>query len=171
MAGVCRLSRMFAQYSQQTRAQNSFSLAVSKRLQFIGSSDDLMKSTFEFPLHQSDCHAFTLPKEGQTVHAGVISLVIQDVTTMHLCASDFRGRKAVTTDMNLSFMGVGKVGRTLRIDTEVLKAGAHLGVAEARVNDMVSNRLLAVARHTMMFVGDDNSSTQFSESLNSVFDV
>eukprot|EP00929_Paragymnodinium_shiwhaense_P049800 TRINITY_DN25112_c0_g1_i1.p2 TRINITY_DN25112_c0_g1~~TRINITY_DN25112_c0_g1_i1.p2 ORF type:complete len:169 (+),score=43.74 TRINITY_DN25112_c0_g1_i1:96-602(+) len=168
---MSRLSQLVKQYAQQTRMQNSFSLAVSKRLELLESGADLRKSSFRFPLQQSDCHAFAMPREGQTVHGGVIALVIEDATTMHLCANDARGRKAVTTDMNLSFLGIGKVGRTLQIDTEILKIGSTLGVAEAKVSDVETNKLLAVGRHTMMFIGEDGSATQFSNSMSSVFDV
>mmetsp|Transcript_45709 Transcript_45709/g.126856 ORF Transcript_45709/g.126856 Transcript_45709/m.126856 type:complete len:172 (+) Transcript_45709:123-638(+) len=171
MAQACRLRSLFNQYVQQTRAQNSFSLAVSKRLEFLKSSGNLQKGVFQFPLHQSDCHAFATAMEGQRAHGGVIALVVEDATTMHICANDSRGRKAVTTDLNMSYLGVGKVGRTLQIDTEILKIGAMLGVAEAKVSDVNTGKLLAVGRHTMMFVGEDNSSTQFAQSLNSVFDV
>uniref|UniRef100_A0A7S0FG62 Thioesterase domain-containing protein n=1 Tax=Pyrodinium bahamense TaxID=73915 RepID=A0A7S0FG62_9DINO len=171
MSNVCRLGQLFSQYVQQTRAQNSFSLAVSKRLNFLGSSDNLRKGTFQFPLHQSDCHAFALPQEGQTVHGGVIATVVEDATTLHLCAADIRGRKAVTTDLNLSYLGVGKVGRTLEINSSVLKVGGVLGVAQAEVKDVSTGKLIAVGRHTMMFMGEDGSATEFSQSLNSVFDV
>lgn len=172
MSGTgCRLSQLFNQYVHQTRAQNSFSVLVSKRLEFVGSFDSLRKGSFKFPLHQSDCHAFSMPAEGQTVHGGVIATVVEDATTLHICASDSRGRKAVTTDLNLSFLGVGKVGRTLQIDTTILKIGGVLGVAEAQVTDIGSGKLIAVGRHNMMFIGEDGSALRFSASLNSVFDV
>mmetsp|Transcript_30382 Transcript_30382/g.66558 ORF Transcript_30382/g.66558 Transcript_30382/m.66558 type:complete len:172 (+) Transcript_30382:68-583(+) len=171
MGSKCRLGALFAQYSQQTRAQNSFSLAISKRLEFVKTTDNLKKGLFQFPLQQCDCHAFAMPKEGQTVHGGVLSLLVEDTTTMHLCASDSRNRQAVTTDLNLSFLGVGKVGRTLEIKTEVLKVGSVLGVAGAWVHDAGSGKLLAVGRHTVMFVGEDDSATSYSTSLDSVFDV
>mmetsp|Transcript_43652 Transcript_43652/g.135254 ORF Transcript_43652/g.135254 Transcript_43652/m.135254 type:complete len:174 (-) Transcript_43652:149-670(-) len=167
----CRLAQLFSQYVQQTRAQNSFSTAISKRLTFLQATDNMRKAAFQFPLHQSDCHAFALPKEGQTVHGGVIATVVEDATTLHLSAGDLRGRKAVTTDLNLSFLGVGKVGRTLQIDTSILKVGGVLGIAEASVKDIGTGKLIAVGRHTMMFIGDDGSATEFSKSLNSVFDV
>mmetsp|Transcript_34587 Transcript_34587/g.99626 ORF Transcript_34587/g.99626 Transcript_34587/m.99626 type:complete len:173 (-) Transcript_34587:102-620(-) len=167
----CRLTSLFGQYLQQTRAQNSFSSVVSKRLQLIKTENNLRDGTFQFPLHQSDCHAFAMPREGQTVHGGVIATVVEDATTMHICANDARSRKAVTTDLNLSFLGVGKVGRTLTIDTSILKIGGVLGVAAATVKDSDSGKLIAVARHTMMFIGEDNSALEFSQSLNSVFDV
>ncbi|CAK0890139.1 unnamed protein product [Prorocentrum cordatum] len=77
----------------------------------------------------------------------------------------------VTTDLSLSFIGVGKVGRTIQIDSTVLKIGGVLGVAEARVKDVSTDKVIAVGRHTLMFVGEDNSATTFSQSMNSVFDV
>eukprot|EP00928_Gymnodinium_smaydae_P062757 TRINITY_DN46545_c0_g1_i1.p1 TRINITY_DN46545_c0_g1~~TRINITY_DN46545_c0_g1_i1.p1 ORF type:complete len:174 (-),score=33.63 TRINITY_DN46545_c0_g1_i1:81-602(-) len=169
--GVCRLGTLVAQYAQQTRAQNSFSLAISKRLNFMGASDSLRKSKFQIDLHQSDCHAFAMAKDGQTAHAGVMALVVEDATTMHICANDPRGRKALTTDLNVSYLGVAKVGRTLEINSEILKVGSVLGVAEARVSDTSTGKLLAIGRHTVMFIGEDNASTKFSASLNSVFDV
>mmetsp|Transcript_70811 Transcript_70811/g.179257 ORF Transcript_70811/g.179257 Transcript_70811/m.179257 type:complete len:175 (-) Transcript_70811:77-601(-) len=174
MAGVggsCRLTTLFAQYVQQTRAQNSFSSNFSKRMLLLKVEDNLRKSTFQIPLHQSDCHAFGMPREGQHVHGGVIATVVEDATTMHICANDARSRKAVTTDLNLSFLGVGKVGRTLQIDTNILKIGGVLGVAEAYVKDVSTGKLIAVGRHTMMFIGEDNSATEYAHSLNSVFDV
>lgn len=171
MATGCRLKTLFGQYLQQTRAQNSFSVHVSKRLQLVNTGDNLWKAEWQLPLQQQDCHPFSTASEGQTVHGGVIATVIEDATTMHLCANDGRSRKGVTTDLSLSYIGVGKVGRTLQIQSQVLKVGAVLGVAEARVNDANSGKLIAVGRHTLMFVGEDNSATQFSQSLNSVFDV
>eukprot|EP00929_Paragymnodinium_shiwhaense_P016971 TRINITY_DN125790_c0_g1_i1.p1 TRINITY_DN125790_c0_g1~~TRINITY_DN125790_c0_g1_i1.p1 ORF type:complete len:172 (-),score=38.23 TRINITY_DN125790_c0_g1_i1:541-1056(-) len=171
MCGVARLRTLVTQYAQQSRVQNSFSTAISKRLELMDASTDLRKTTFQFPLHQSDCHAFAMPREGQHVHGGVLTLLVEDITTMQMSACDPRGRKALTTDLNLSFLGVGKVGRTLQVDTEVLKVGSNLGVAEARVSDLSTSKLLAVGRHTMMFVGEDGGATSFANSLNSVFDV
>lgn len=165
------MKQLFGQYVQQTRAQNSFSVVVSKRLQLMSTGDNLWKAEWQLPLMQFDCHAFSMAQEGQTVHGGLIATVVEDATTMHLCANDNRSRKGVTTDLNLSYIGVGKVGRTLQIDSQILKVGGVLGVAEARVIDMKSSKLIAVGRHTLMFVGEDNSATQFSQSLNSVFDV
>mmetsp|Transcript_23317 Transcript_23317/g.51247 ORF Transcript_23317/g.51247 Transcript_23317/m.51247 type:complete len:173 (-) Transcript_23317:69-587(-) len=167
----CRLTNLFAQYCQQTRAQNSFSSFISKRMQLIKVEDQMKRSTFEIPLHQSDCHPFALARQGQTVHGGVIATIMEDTTTMHICANDPRARKAMTTDMNFSFIGVGKVGRTLSIDSKILKIGGVLGVAEANVKDVSTGKLIAVGRHTMMFIGEDNSSMEFAHSLNSVFDV
>eukprot|EP00933_Yihiella_yeosuensis_P083084 TRINITY_DN97193_c0_g1_i1.p1 TRINITY_DN97193_c0_g1~~TRINITY_DN97193_c0_g1_i1.p1 ORF type:complete len:172 (+),score=21.30 TRINITY_DN97193_c0_g1_i1:96-611(+) len=171
MSVGCRLNMLFNQYCQQTRAQNSFSIAISKRLQFISSAENLRTGTWQFPLHQSDCHAFATAQEGQTVHGGVIATAVEDTTTMHICANDVRGRKAVTTDLNLCYLGIGKVGRTLQIDTKVLKIGGVMGVAEAEVTDTSSGKLIAVGRHSMMFVGEDDSALKFTQSLNSVFDV
>mmetsp|Transcript_76103 Transcript_76103/g.191574 ORF Transcript_76103/g.191574 Transcript_76103/m.191574 type:complete len:174 (-) Transcript_76103:140-661(-) len=170
-ASGCRLSTLFSQYLQQTRAQNSFSSFISKRLQLVKVEDNVRRSTFQIPLHQSDCHAFAMPREGQHVHGGVITTVVEDATTMHICANDSRSRKAVSTDLNMSFVGVGKVGRTLQVDSSILKIGGVLGVAEAHVKDANSGKLIAVGRHTMMFIGEDNSATEFAASLNSVFDV
>ena len=105
---------------------------------------------------------------------------------MHICANDTRSRKAsgvkmrglgwqaVTTDMNLTYVwhsrglsngfknevGVGKVGRTLQIDTRILKAGKSsvrhvvqiggvMGVAEAEVTDITSGK----ARKEIYFNG------------------
>eukprot|EP00913_Durusdinium_trenchii_P021962 g20635.t1 len=103
MSAGCRLGQLFHQYVQQTRAQNSFSSIISKRLQFLSSAENLKRGCFQFPLHQSDCHAFAVAQEGQTVHGGVIATVVEDATTMHICANDTRSRKAVTTDMNLTY--------------------------------------------------------------------
>ena len=144
---------------------------ISKRLTFLSSAENLKRGSFQFPLHQSDCHAFAVAQEGQTVHGGVIATVVEDATTMHICANDARSRKAVTTDMNLTYVGVGKVGRTLQIDTKILKIGGVMGVAEAEVTDITSGKLIAVGRHSMMFVGEDGSALKFAQSLNSVFDV
>ncbi|CAE8616727.1 unnamed protein product [Polarella glacialis] len=171
MAGGCRLGQLFHQYVQQTRAQNSFSLAISKRLTFLGSSESIKKGSWQFPLHQSDCHAFAVAQEGQTVHGGVIATVVEDASTMHIIANDTRGRKAVTTDLSLTYLGIGKVGRTLQIETTVLKVGGVLAVAEAQVTDISTGKLIAVGRHSMMFVGEDDSAMKFSQSMNSVFDV
>eukprot|EP00440_Ansanella_granifera_P034045 gb/GFBE01036932.1/.p1 GENE.gb/GFBE01036932.1/~~gb/GFBE01036932.1/.p1 ORF type:complete len:172 (+),score=36.63 gb/GFBE01036932.1/:1-516(+) len=171
MSVGCRLGQMFHQYVQQTRAQNSFSSVISKRLQFMGSGENLKRGSFEFPLHQSDCHAFAMAQEGQSVHGGVIATVVEDATTMHICANDVRGRKAVTTDLNMTYVGIGKVGRTLKIDTKILKIGGVMGVAEAEIVDSSSGKLIAVGRHSMMFVGEDGSALKFAQSLNSVFDV
>eukprot|EP00930_Biecheleria_cincta_P070976 TRINITY_DN58535_c0_g1_i1.p1 TRINITY_DN58535_c0_g1~~TRINITY_DN58535_c0_g1_i1.p1 ORF type:complete len:172 (+),score=29.44 TRINITY_DN58535_c0_g1_i1:96-611(+) len=171
MSATCRLSTLFHQYVQQTRAQNSFSSAISKRLQFLGSAENLQKGSFEFPLQQRDCHAFAVAQEGQTVHGGVIATVVEDATTMHICANDTRSRKAVTTDLSLTYVGIGKVGRTLKIDTRILKIGNVMGVAEAEVKDSNSGKIIAVGRHSMMFVGEDNSALKFAQSMSSVFDV
>mmetsp|Transcript_79125 Transcript_79125/g.175429 ORF Transcript_79125/g.175429 Transcript_79125/m.175429 type:complete len:172 (+) Transcript_79125:132-647(+) len=171
MSRPCRLRQLFTQYVQQTRAQNSFSTTISKRMVLVSSDDQLKKSTFEFPLYQSDCHPFSMASEGQTAHGGVIATVVQDATTLHLCANDSRGRQAVTTDMNFSFMGLGKVGRTLEVESSILKVGATLGVAEASVSDSSTGKVIAVGRHTVMFIGDDGSSTKFAQSMQSVFDV
>lgn len=171
MSGSCRLTQLFSQYLQQTRAQNSFSVFVSKRLQLMKTAENLRKASFQFPLQQCDCHAFALAQEGQNVHGGVIATVVEDATTMHICANDPRGRKAVTTDLNFSFLGVGKVGRTLQIETSILKIGGVLAVAEASVIDQSTSKLIAVGRHSMMFIGEDGSASKFAASLNSVFDV
>eukprot|EP00419_Tripos_fusus_P003527 CAMPEP_0172672900 /NCGR_PEP_ID=MMETSP1074-20121228/11831_1 /TAXON_ID=2916 /ORGANISM="Ceratium fusus, Strain PA161109" /LENGTH=172 /DNA_ID=CAMNT_0013490147 /DNA_START=68 /DNA_END=586 /DNA_ORIENTATION=+ len=168
---ACRLTQLFGHYALNARASNSFSLAISKRLQLMSSTDNLRKASFEFPLHQNDCHAFSLPMEGQTVHGGVIATVVEDTTTMHLSAGDSRGRKAVTTELNLSYLGVGKVGRTLHIDSTILKVGGVLGVAEAHVKDVKTGKLIAVGRHTMMYIGEDGGASQVRGSMSSVFDV
>jgi len=170
-SNACRLTQLFNHYALNSRAANSFSLAISKRLQWMNSTDNLRKATFEFPLHQNDCHAFAMPMEGQTVHGGVIATVVEDTTTMHLSAGDSRGRKAVTTELNLSYLGVGKVGRTLQIESTILKVGGILGVAEAHVKDINSGKMVAVGRHTMMFIGEDGGAEQVRGSMNSVFDV
>mmetsp|Transcript_51991 Transcript_51991/g.123776 ORF Transcript_51991/g.123776 Transcript_51991/m.123776 type:complete len:172 (-) Transcript_51991:112-627(-) len=171
MSGGARLTRLFNQYVTQTRAHNSFSILIAKRLALLEASDDLRKSAFEFPLHQSDCHPFAMPTEGHHAHGGVITTVLQDVTTLHICAADSRDRKAVTTDVNVSFLGVGKVGRTLRIDSEVLKLGGSLAVAQANITDLSSGSVLAVGRHSMMFVGEDGGASKYSTILHSTYDV
>lgn len=171
MAAPCRLTALFAQYAQQARAQNSFSGVVSKRLQFMGMSENRMTSSFQIPLHQYDCHAFGMPREGQTAHASVIALLVADLTGLHLQARDPRERRITTCDLSLDYLGVAKVGRTLQIDSEVLKVGGVLGVATANVTDLDTGRLLALGRHSVMFIGDDGSAMAVSESLNSVFDV
>merc|ERR1719356_1248850 len=131
----------------------------------------MKKTSSEMPLHQSDCHAFAMPKEGQTVHGGVVTTLMEDVTQMHICANDPRNRKAVTTDLNMTFTGVGKVGRTVNVESSILKIGGVLGVAEANITEAGTGKLIAAGRHSMMFVGEDNSATEFAASLNSVFDV
>mmetsp|Transcript_50826 Transcript_50826/g.91339 ORF Transcript_50826/g.91339 Transcript_50826/m.91339 type:complete len:172 (-) Transcript_50826:48-563(-) len=171
MSVGCRLTSLFQQYVQQTRAQNSFSSVISKRLMLLSTAENLKHSSWQFPLHQSDCHAFAMAQEGQTVHGGVIATVVEDATTMHICANDVRGRKAVTTDLNMTYVGIGKVGRTLQVDTRILKVGGVMGVADAEITDTSSGKLIAVGRHSMMFVGEDGSALKFSQSLNSVFDV
>jgi len=171
MSVACRLRHLLGQYKQQTVAQNSFSKVVSKRLTLVSTADNLWKAEWQFPLVQFDCHPFSMAAEGQTVHGGLIATVIEDATTMQICANDSRSRKGVTTDLNLSFVGVGKVGRTIQIDSTILKIGSVLGVAEARVKDTSTDKVIAVGRHTLMFVGADNSATTFSQSMNSVFDV
>mmetsp|Transcript_80774 Transcript_80774/g.212061 ORF Transcript_80774/g.212061 Transcript_80774/m.212061 type:complete len:170 (+) Transcript_80774:112-621(+) len=168
---TCRLTSLFSQYLQQTRAQNSFSTSISKRLLLLTTSDCLKNGKWEFPLHQSDCHAFSMPAAGQQVHGGVIATMVEDCTTMHICANDARGRKAVTTDLSLSHLGVGKVGRVLKIDTNILKIGNVLGVADATISDRSSGKVIAVARHTMMFIGEDNSAMEFAQTMASTFDV
>jgi len=171
MSGICRISQLFHQYAQQTVVQNSFSKHISKRLSFMGSSDDLRQGTWHFPLHQSDCHAFGMAKDGHMAHGGVIGTIIEDATTVHICANDTRDRQAVTTDLNLTFLGLGKVGRTLVVDSNILKIGANLGVAEAKITDLESGKLIAVGRNTMMFVGKEGSASKFSASISSTYDV
>merc|ERR1719491_361110 len=168
---ACRVQKLFAQYTQQTRVMNSFSSLISKRLRLVRTHDSMKKTSFQFPLHQSDCHAFAMPREGQTVHAGVLTTAMGDVTHIHICANDPRNRKAVTTDLNMTFTGVGKVGRTLNIDSSILKIGGTLGVAEVNISEEGTGKLIAVGRHTVMFVGEDDSGTEFSSSLSSCFDV
>lgn len=91
---------------------------------------------------------------------------------MSHCQNERRWRrKAVTTDISLSHLGVGKVGRTLQIDTSILKIGNVLGVADATICDKKTGKVIAVARHTMMFVGEDDSALEFAQSMASTFDV
>mmetsp|Transcript_114754 Transcript_114754/g.180692 ORF Transcript_114754/g.180692 Transcript_114754/m.180692 type:complete len:171 (-) Transcript_114754:137-649(-) len=170
MAGS-RLTKLFDQYVRQTRAQNSFSLTISKRLTLLGSTENNTKSSWEFPLEQRDSHPFATASEGQACHGGVLSTVVTDATTMHIQSCDLRERKAVSTDFNMSFVGQGKVGRNLHIESQILKIGGVLGVAEAQVKDITTGKLLAVGRHSMMFVGEDKQALKFATSLNSVFDV
>mmetsp|Transcript_40236 Transcript_40236/g.92505 ORF Transcript_40236/g.92505 Transcript_40236/m.92505 type:complete len:173 (+) Transcript_40236:109-627(+) len=167
----CRLTRLVHQYALQTKAQNTFSAIISKRLELVGTSDALRKSSFQFPLHQCDCHPFAMPSEGHHVHSGVVSTVMEDITTMHICAMDERERRAVTTEMSMSFLGVCKIGRTLQIDSELVKVGGQLAVAQAEVKDLDSGRTVAVGRHCMMFVGGDGGASRFSTMLNSCYDV
>lgn len=170
-ATPCRVGKLFDQYVRQTRVQNSFSLAISKRLTFLGSSENDTRTSWQLPLQQFDCHPFATATDGMVCHGGVIATVLSDTTTMHISSSDRRERKAVTTDLNLTFLGVGKVGRMLEIESNLLKVGGLLSVAECKVTDTSSGQVVAVGRHTMMFVGEDGMNTNFSNSLSSVFDV
>lgn len=55
---------------------------------------------------------------------------------MHICANDPRSRKAITTDLSMSYIGVGKVGRTMQIDASILKVVVgqmHPSIAKYRL--------------------------------------
>ena len=70
----------------------------------------------------------------------------------------------VTTELNMSYMDRAAVGQRLRIDSSVIKLSKNLGFAEAKVCCWDSNEPIATGRHTVMFVGDEDSALQMADS-------
>ena len=62
-----------------------------------------------------------------SLHSGISATIVDGVTYCHLLHDETESDKmAVTTDLNISYLGTAKEGDVLTLDTELLKSGKSL---------------------------------------------
>jgi uncharacterized protein (TIGR00369 family) len=80
---------------------------------------------------------------GGILHGGVISGIIDEVigmTTFTLGREGF----FVAINLNVDFLRPGKIGETIRVESEIIRAGKTMAHAECKVFDL-QNKLIAKA--------------------------
>ncbi len=93
-------------------------------------------------------HKHLNPHNG--VHGGVIASIL-DATCYWAAYSQMPTENAITTvEMKINYLSPGREGNNLRSKGQVVKAGRSLGVAEAKVFEEESGRLVGFGTATVM---------------------
>ena len=85
-----------------------------------------------------------------TLHGGCTSTMIDIATTTALLATP-TGKPGVTVNLNVACLASAKLGETVIVDAEVVKAGRSIAFTEATLYRKSDNQIVATGQHTKAF--------------------
>eukprot|EP01135_Chromosphaera_perkinsii_P004261 Nk52_evm13s273 gene=Nk52_evmTU13s273 len=87
-----------------------------------------------------------------TLHGGLTSTLVDVVSSMSVALKHKDAKAGVSVGLNVEFIGPGKVGDTISIDSKCTKVGKSLAFTETVIKSEHTGDVIARASHTK-FVG------------------